>query len=268
MRPTETHTGDRVRLAGWLVLLALMLPSLSFAADKLSISPINPKQLSHARLQFTATFDRRDVSDHVRWSSSNPAVATVDRDGRATLLGSGTTTISARLGEGEQRAATLLTVTTAANPVFIAQPSDTNVSAIIAPSGGVQVRLFDNLGDPLPGRRITVSIGANPPGTGILSGTFMQRTNAAGVAIFPDLKIDWLGTGYTLVANANPSSGPVSGTSAAFNELRAVPTLMKTDYRTPGKQQVVSTSTAMASLPTLSMTCYSLGLIQTNPMST
>jgi Bacterial Ig-like domain (group 2) len=220
MRPTETYTADRSRLAAWLVFVALVLPSLSFAADKLAISPSNPRQLSHSSLQFGVALRGHDMSDHVRWTSSNPVVATIGRDGQATLLSPGTTTISARLGEGEQRAATLLTVTTAANPVFSEQPTDTNVSALIDPGTGVRVQLRDNLGDPLPGESITVNIGTNPPGTATLSGRLRQVTDATGTATFPNLKIDWLGTGYTLVASANPSSGPVSGTSAAFNELR------------------------------------------------
>jgi hypothetical protein len=198
----------------------LMHLSYAAAAEKLTISPINPRSLSHSSLQFTATLNRHDMSDHVRWSSSNPAVAGIDRNGKATLLSQGVTTISARLGEGEQRASTVLTVTTAAPPVFSAQPTDTNVSSVIDSGTGVRVQLLDNLGDPLAGESITVGIGSNPPGTGTLSGTVRQVTDTTGTATFPDLKIDWLGTGYTLVAGANPSSGPVSGTSSAFNELR------------------------------------------------
>jgi hypothetical protein len=211
----------------WLTALALTLSSWCFGDNKLAISPINPKQLSGSTLQFTATFNGHDPSHHVRWSSSNQAVATIDGAGKATLLSLGTTTIAARLGEGEQRASTLLTVTTAANPVFIVQPGDTDVSAVINPSGGVQVQLLDNLGGPLSGQQIMVSIGTNPPslstpsfGKGTLSGMLTQTTNASGLAVFPDLKIDWLGTGYTLIANATPISEPVSASSVPFNELR------------------------------------------------
>jgi hypothetical protein len=67
---------------------------------------------------------------------------------------------------------------------------------------------------------ITIVIGINPPGTGTLSGTLTRKTDPSGTATFNDLKIDWLGTGYTLAASANPASGSVSGPSTAFNELR------------------------------------------------
>jgi Bacterial Ig-like domain (group 2) len=219
MRSTETYIGSGLRFAACLVL-ALLLPPLSFAVDKLSIAPSNPKQLSHSSIQFTAALNRHEMSDRVRWSSSNPSVASIDRNGKATLLSPGATIISARSGEGEQRAATVLTVTTAATPVFTAQPTDTNVSAVIDPGAGIKVQLLDNLGDPLPGESVSMSLGTNPPGTGTLSGRLRQVTDSTGTATFPNLKIDWLGTGYTLVATAHPSSGPVSGTSSAFNELR------------------------------------------------
>jgi hypothetical protein len=206
---------------------ALTLPSFVSAASKLAISPHNPRQLNNSSLQFTASLNGRDLSNRVRWSSSNPAIAIIDSNGKASLVSSGTTAITASLGAGSQQASTVLTVTVAVPPVFGIQPTDSNVSAVINPGDGVQVMLLDNLGGPLASQQITLSIGTNPPalatpsyGSGTLSGTLTQTTNAAGIATFGGLKIDWLGNGYTLLASANPSSGPVSGTSAAFNELR------------------------------------------------
>jgi hypothetical protein len=217
----------RTRAFSAIFCLLLLCAAYGMAADKLAITPDNARQLRNSQLRFTARLHGRDFIDRVRWSSSNPAVATIDRDGQATLLSTGTTTIRARLGEGEQQASTLLTVTTAASPIFTAQLADTNVSEVINPAGGVRVKLVDNLGGPLAGQQITLGIGTNPPalatpsfGSGTLSGMLTQTTNAAGIATFADLKIDWLGNGYTLIAAANPSSGPVSETSAAFSELR------------------------------------------------
>jgi len=104
--------------------------------------------------------------------------------------------------------------------VFTVEPRDTSVGAAINPGSGVKVKLFDNLGRPIRDQKITIAIGANPPGNATLSGTLTQMTDRGGTATFPDLEIDWFGTGYTLAATANPSGGPVSGTSAAFNERR------------------------------------------------
>ena len=203
------------------VALLLMLAPLCAASSRLTISPSNPRQLSNSRLQFTASINGEPVDGPVTWNSSNPAVATITgRSGTAIarLLTAGTTTITAV--HGGQRASTLLAVTVALAPAFTAQPTDTGVSAVIDPGGGVKVQLLDNLGDPLRGQSITMSLGNNPPGTGTLSGRLMRTTDSTGTATFPNLKIDWLGTGYTLQASANPSSGAVAGTSAAFNELR------------------------------------------------
>jgi hypothetical protein len=68
--------------------------------------------------------------------------------GKAILLSAGSTTISTQVGAGVQQASTPLTVTTAELLVFIAQPTDTNVSAVIGSGTGVKVKLFDNLGGP------------------------------------------------------------------------------------------------------------------------
>jgi hypothetical protein len=221
------HISQRMTTPLAFMGLVLALVPCATASSKLAVSPENPHQLKNSGVQFSALSNGKAVKGPVQWSSSNPSVATIDGEGTATLLSPGTTTITARLGEGEQRISTLLTVTTAANPVFTVQPADTNVSAVINPGGGLQVKLLDNLGEPLAGEQITLVIGTNPPalatpsyGRGTLSGTLIQVTNSAGVATFSDLTIDWLGDGYTLVASAIPTSGPVSGTSAAFNELR------------------------------------------------
>jgi hypothetical protein len=223
------HSRNALRQAVWFLAASFTLSSLCLAASKLTISPANPRQLSNSTLSFTASINGGAFGGPVRWSSSNPAVATIAGIGgtsEATLLNAGTTTITAV--HGQQKASTLLTVTVAVAPVFTRQPADTYVTAAIGDGGGVQVQLLDNLGEPLSGQDITVSIGTDAAdgggavqnAQGTLSGTLAQSTNSSGVAIFSDLAIDWLGNGYTLVASANPSSGPVSAASAAFNELR------------------------------------------------
>ena len=219
----------RIPSASCVLAIIFMTASPCLAASKMTISPSNPRQLSNSTLQFTAAVNGETVDGPVKWSSSNPAVATIagtTGSATATLLTAGTTTITAV--HGGQNASTVLTVTVAVAPVFTGQPTNTNVSAVINPSGGVQVQLLDNLGDPLPNQNITVSIGTNAAdgggavqnAQGTLTGTLTQSTNSSGIATFPDLKIDWLGNGYTLLASASPSSGAVSGTSNAFNELR------------------------------------------------
>jgi len=69
----------------------------------------------------------------------------------------------------------------------------------------------DASGDPVPGGAVRLAIGTSPSADAILSGTTVARI-VKGVATFTDVRIDRVGQGYTLLAEA----GPVSGTSAAF----------------------------------------------------
>ena len=60
---------------------------------------------------------------------------------------------------------------------------------------------------------VTLAIGTNPPGTGVLTCTANPKAAVAGVDTFAACKIDKAGTGYTLVATA---TGLTSATSAPF----------------------------------------------------
>jgi hypothetical protein len=106
------------------------------------------------------------------------------------------------------------------HPVFVTQPTDTSVSAVINPAGGVRVQVKTPFGIPVSGRNVRMSLGTTPPGSGTLQGTLTRTTDAAGVATFDDLRIDWLGHGYTLTASVSPSSAPASVASTPFDELR------------------------------------------------
>jgi hypothetical protein len=94
--------------------------------------------------------------------------------------------------------------------VFIQQPTDAGSNVVITPA--VTVRLRDSLGNNVltPGIAIGISIAS---GTGILSGTISQPTDANGAAIFPDLSIDLAG-GKTLAAGG---TGLIAVQSALFD---------------------------------------------------
>lgn len=101
---------------------------------------------------------------------------------------------------------------TATKLAFIVQPISTPAGAIIQP--GVQVAVEDAGGviiKPFSGS-VTVAIGNNPGG-GTLSGTLTAPVNA-GVASFPNLSINNVGTNYTLAAT---SLGLTGAASAVFN---------------------------------------------------
>src|SRR2546427_13222021 len=96
--------------------------------------------------------------------------------------------------------------------LFRSQPTNTAAGASITPA--VQVTALDGQGNTAAGftGNVTVALGANP-GSGTLSGTTTVAA-VTGVATFPGLDINKVGTGYTLTAN----SGSLSGTtSTPFN---------------------------------------------------
>src|SRR5206468_3974604 len=92
--------------------------------------------------------------------------------------------------------------------VVSVQPSNATAGAPITPA--VQVTALDGQGNTATGftGNVTLALGANP-GSGTLSGT-TTVTAVAGVATFPGLSINKVGTGYTLTAN----SGSLSGTTS------------------------------------------------------
>jgi len=97
---------------------------------------------------------------------------------------------------------------------FLAQPTSSELGAPIAPA--VRVAIQDASGatvDSATGT-VTVAIGANPGG-GTLSGT---TTVAAvnGIAVFADLRIDRMATGFTLAA----TSGTLTGAASAAFDIR------------------------------------------------
>jgi len=124
------------------------------------------------------------------------------------------------------------TVTTGSNPQqaaalkFTVQPSTTPVSAVISPA--VVVQAVDATGRGVAGVPVTISIGNNAPaaghadwpGTGTLIGTLTRQTDARGLATFNDLRIDFVGDDYTLVAGTNAGKVLLTATSAAFQEQR------------------------------------------------
>jgi len=95
---------------------------------------------------------------------------------------------------------------------FVQQPTNVVAGANVTPA--VTVELQDETGTRVTtsGVSITLALGNNP-GSSTLGGTLTQTTTN-GVATFPNLTLNKVGTGYTLTAS---SSGLTGATSAAFN---------------------------------------------------
>src|SRR2546427_760290 len=100
--------------------------------------------------------------------------------------------------------------------IFTVQP--TNVGAGVAIASAVQVAIQDASGNTVSSatNAVTMALGANP-GAGTLSGTLTVAATQ-GIATFSNLRIDRLGSGYTLAASAGgrpratsiPFAGPVA----------------------------------------------------------
>lgn len=102
---------------------------------------------------------------------------------------------------------------------FQAQPSHTVAGQVISPA--ITVLVKDAFGNTITTATPTIAIalGANP-GSDTLQGTLSEAA-VAGSATFNTLKLEKMGTAYTLVAS---TAGLTSGTSASFNITPAAAT--------------------------------------------
>ncbi|HUL49677.1 MAG TPA: hypothetical protein VLT79_06690 [Gemmatimonadales bacterium] len=104
----------------------------------------------------------------------------------------------------------------AAKLAFTQQPGD----AVVGEINPVQVAVQDPAGNTADGFNgtVTIAIGSNP-GRGSLTGT-ATMTAVAGIATFSNLRIDSIGTGYTLTATA--TGLPAGVTSTPFTIRKAL----------------------------------------------
>src|SRR5947199_5261498 len=131
---------------------------------------------------------------------------------------------------------------------FTAPPTDAMKDSIIQPP--VQVTVFDSAGNVMTSFTgdVTLALGKDPSvPKGRLSGR-SQAAASAGVATFPDLSIDQIGDGYTLVATIG--GGEVPQESTPFN-LTAVPSPGPGSARTPSFTQPPQTTRAAPASPTV-----------------
>jgi len=78
------------------------------------------------------------------------------------------------------------------------QPSTTNAGATISPAP--EVKLTDEVGDPIEGAEIEVTLNKNSFASG---STLIATTNSAGIATFDDLSIETATTGYIMSFEAD-----------------------------------------------------------------
>ena len=181
------------------------------------VGPPSPSVVSGSQIQLTAQGvysdgSRKDITKTAAWISSDSRVATVSQ-GLATGLRSGWVILSAALSGVEGRT----TFAVEYQLLFTLQPQTAPVSKAISPGVRVQVR---NNGSPVPFTPVIIDLGPNPPNPAVLSGDRIRFTGVDGTVTFDDLKLDYLGNGYTLLASALSLGGPSTVISAPFNETR------------------------------------------------
>jgi len=104
---------------------------------------------------------------------------------------------------------------------FVQGPTNAPAGSAIGPA--VTVAVEDANGNVETGDHTTtvsLAIGTNPGGGTLTGGSAVPV--ASGIATFPGLSIDKVGTGYTLVASSTPIYTPA--TSSAFNITPGIPT--------------------------------------------
>jgi hypothetical protein len=136
--------------------------------------------------------------------------------------------------------------------VFMSQPHD--VAAGVAMNPVVQVQAVDGSGNPLTtfGGAVTIAIGTNPSG-GALKTTITSATPVNGIATFADVKLDKVGSGYTLTAAA---SGARTDTSKLFAVTPGVATQLSFTV------QPASAAVGLPIQPPVQVTAYDLYLNQ------
>jgi uncharacterized repeat protein (TIGR02543 family) len=182
---------------------------------------ITPAITTELRDNFGNTVPNAGVSITMALSSgtgtlSGTTVRTTDASGVATfndlsinLVGSKALTAS---GSGLTPAvsnAFTISAGGATQLTFVQQPTTTTAGAIINPNITVQLR--DGAGNDVASAGVSVTL-ALTTGTGVLSGTLTQLTNASGLATFNDLSINLSGS-----KNITASSGGLtSAISSSF----------------------------------------------------
>ncbi|MCE7874197.1 hypothetical protein DYH09_28020 [bacterium CPR1] len=193
--------------------------------QSITVNPSDPSLAPGSLLSFTAIGNFSDATSNqlgagVVWTSSAPAVATIDANGQATALADGTTTITATF-QGVSGQTTLTVATPAVNPVatsLVITQQPVNSQATV-PMGQVVVEVRDQNNALFTGASVpvTLAFGANPGGA-VLGGT-LTRDSVNGTVSFDDLTVSAAGTGYTLAASSPNLTG---ATSNAF-DVRPAP---------------------------------------------
>jgi uncharacterized protein YjdB len=195
---TATITATSEGRSGTSTVTVTALPPAPVAS--VSVTPPTAEVQTGGTVQLTAT--PRDALGNplagraVTWTSSNPAVATVNASGLVTAVSPGTATITAT-SEGRTGTSTITVV--APPPAPVASVSVTPPTAEVQTGGTVQLTATprDAAGNPLTGRTVTwtssntavATVDANgrvtavSPGTATITATSEGRTGTSTITV-------------------------------------------------------------------------------------
>jgi uncharacterized repeat protein (TIGR03803 family) len=124
----------------------------------------------------------------------------------------GNTTTGGIFGSG-----TIFEISTPTKLAFTSAPANTVAGSFIDSPGGVQVSIETSNGAVVSGDydTITLTLGSNPGGA-TLSGA-LSATAANGVVTFPNLSLNKIASGYTLIATDTSAPSLTSAVSAPFS---------------------------------------------------
>jgi hypothetical protein len=134
------------------------------------------------------------------------AVAQPAEGTSVAISADGTTAVLGGSSDNSGVGAAWIFVASATQLALVQQPTDAVSGQDIAPA--VTVQLEDSSGDPVAQAGVTVGVSLSS-GTGTLSGTLSQATDASGVATFNDLSIDLVGS-KQLTASSGSLTSAVS----------------------------------------------------------
>jgi len=150
------------------------------------------------------------------WTTDRPEIAAVvGRGATAAVKGTkvGTATVRATADGNKSGSLSIQVVPgSPATLAFVVQPANSTGGTPITPA--VQIGVRDAAGNLVSAASNLVTVSLSPtPGGATLSGTTSLKA-VNGIATFPNLRVDKVGSGYTLTAT---SSGLASATSNPFN---------------------------------------------------
>ena len=154
-------------------------------------------QISYTgRTSTTVTFTVTQASSPGFFGLSRAGLATFSnlrvRPTTGIMPNTGDITNTGTTGPGGSQSYGTLTMVVGARTqlAYIQQPSDATVDEVITPP--ISLRLQDQYGNNVPDQGISISM-ALSSGTGVLSGTTTQSTDASGIVTFNDLSINQTG---------------------------------------------------------------------------